>query len=238
MIHIAICDDEMNDLMQSKELIESVLPSVLNNTPWSLDTFTSSKDMINSDKIYNMVFLDVEMDGLNGIKTAEALHRKSPATVIFVVTHHEDYMDEALDNHAFRFWTKPMNRVRLERSIQSAIKKINDSRKTITVISSKKSIQIPLKDIIYIYHNNRLSHVVTTENEIETYDTFKSIKEQLPDEYFIATHASCCVNLNYVVNYSKTDIVCEHDGKTYDPYIARRKYEAFNKRFREWSGDV
>lgn len=238
ILYIALCDDEMNDLIHEKELIERVIPSVSVAIKWEIDIFVSSKDMLNSDKIYNMVFLDVEMDGLNGIKTAEALHKKSPATLIFFVTHYEDYMDEALDNYAFRFWTKPISETRLVYGIQSAIRRIAHNKRNIVVTVAKKKIRILVKDIIYICHNDRFTHIVTTNGTIETYDTLQNVVKQLTDEYFIATHASCYVNLNYVSDYNKTDIICEYNGKIYKPYISTRKYSAFNKRFREWSGEL
>ncbi|MDO5396792.1 MAG: response regulator, partial [bacterium] len=98
-LYIALCDDELSDLADERELIEKVLPKVANGNEWRIDIFTSPELMIKSEQTYNMVFLDVEMDGLSGIETAEAIHEKSPVCSIFFVTHHEDYMDEALDNH-------------------------------------------------------------------------------------------------------------------------------------------
>lgn len=235
LLYIALCDDEMADLLQEKELLEKVLPTISETIGWRIDIFSSSKDMLNSNEIYNMVFLDVEMDRLNGIETAEKLHRKSPASLIFFVTHHEDYMDEALNNHAFRFWVKPINETRLVYGIQSAIKKLSAYRRNISVIVQKKTVKILTEHIIYIYHEGRFTYIVTTNGTTTTYDTFQSVVEQLTDECFIETHASCYVNLNYVSDYNKTDIICEYNGKVYRPYISTRKYSAFNKRFREWS---
>ena len=234
-LKIAICDDETSDVQYEKELIESVLPD---NIDWVFDIFVSAEDMLKSDNTYNMVFLDVEMEGMNGIETAEILHKKSPATLIFFATHHEDYMDEALNKHAFRFWTKPISETRLMYGIQSAIKEIGAYRKTITVTVAKKAVKIFLKDIIYVYHSNRLTHIVTTNDEIETYDTFQSVTRQLTNDCFFETHASCYVNMNYVSDYNKTDIICTYGKKSYTAFISTRKYSAFNKRFREWSGEL
>ncbi len=237
-LYIALCDDEVPDLTHEKKLIEKVLPTVTTNIKWKIDEFASSEDMLNSDKTYNMVFLDVEMDGLNGIETAEALHKKSPSTLIFFVTHHEDYMDEALDNHAFRFWTKPISETRLIYGIEKAIKKIGTYKRSAEVNISKKTVKVPLKDIIYVYHTNRWTYIVTTNGTIETRNTFQSVTEQLTDECFVEAHASCYVNLNYVSDYNKTDVICEHNGKTYTAFISKRKYAAFDKKFEEWSGDL
>lgn len=238
MIHIALCDDEVSDITHEKELIEKVLPIVTNNIIWHIDEFASSDDMLNSDTTYNMVFLDVEMDGLNGIATAEAIHKKNPSTLIFFVTHHEDYMDEALDNHAFRFWTKPISETRLMYGIEKAITKINTYKKSIEVTVSNKAVKIFLKDIIYVYHTNRITHIVTIQETVETYDALQSVVEQLSDDYFVETHRSCYVNLNYVSDYDKANIICEYNEKIYRPYISTRKYSAFNRRFREWSGNL
>lgn len=235
---IAICDDEKSDLDSEKALIEKTLLPFSNEVDYTIDTFTSSADMLNSDKIYNMVFLDVEMTGLNGIEIAEKLNQKNRTTLLFFVTHHEDYMDEALNKQAFRFWVKPMDESRLEYGIESAIKELRVHRKSITVTVSKKKKTIPVTDIIYIYHEQRLTYIVTTDGIIETNDTFQSVANQLPSDRFFETHMSCCVNLNYVSDYNKTDIICKYQGKIYKPYISTRKYAAFNKRFKEWSGGL
>lgn len=235
LLYIALCDDEMSDLLDEKQLIESILPTISDTLEWELDIFSSSKDMLNSNKIYNIIFLDVEMDGLNGIETAERIHRKSPASLIFFVTHHEDYMDAALNNHAFRFWVKPINETRLVYGIESALKRLSEQKKTIDVTEQKKTVKILITKIIYVYHEGRFTYIVTTDRTIKTHNTFQSVKEQLKGDFFVETHASCYVNLNYVTDYNKTDIFCEYNGKIYKPYISARKYSAFNKRFREWS---
>lgn len=81
-LQIAVCDDEIADLNAEKEQIAGILQK---QTDWEIDTFLQSEEMLASPKIYHMVFLDVEMDGLNGIETAEMLHRKSPFCLIFLL---------------------------------------------------------------------------------------------------------------------------------------------------------
>ena len=236
VLSIAICDDDLLDLEDEKRLIEDVLSE--QNKHWEIDAFTSPSELLQASKNYHVVFLDVEMDDLNGIETAEAIHTKSPECLIFFVTNHEDYMDEALNKHAFRFWTKPINRARLIYGIQSANRELDSRRKSIIVNVNKISTKIYMSDILYIYHSGRFTYIVTKKGEIKTSDTFRNVSEQLTDECFAESHASCYVNLNYVSDYNKTDIICEYDGKKYNAYISTRKYSAFNKRFREWSSEL
>lgn len=234
-LYIALCDDDISDIERERELIESTLTELSEDISWEIDAFTSSEDMLNSGKTYSMIFLDVQMNGMNGIETAEELHKLSPVSLIFFVTHHEDYMDEALDSHAFRFWTKPINRTRLIYGIKSAVKKLGMYRRQVSIVIDKKCEKIPLKDIIYVYHSRRATYIVTTDKTYETNHTFKSVTNQLTDDCFVITHASCCVNMNYVSDYNKSDIICSYNEKKYRAFISTRRYAAFNKRFKEWS---
>lgn len=233
-IRIAVCDDETEDLRREAELIESVLPD---NMDWEIDTFSDSDDMLASDKIYQMVFLDVEMGGINGIETAGRIHQKSPRCFIYFITYHENYMDDALNKHAFRFWTKPLSKTRLIYGIQSALKEMRANR-TVVTTSEKNRIEIPLRDIIYVYHSNRLTNIITARKEIKTYDTFQNITKQLDRDCFAQTHGSYYVNLNYVTEYNKTDIVCRCNDKEYTVYISKRKYAEFDKKFKKWSSEL
>ncbi len=236
-LKIAICDDEITDLTYQKALIEKVLPEIT-DIEWEIDTFSSPEDMLSSNKNYNMVFLDVEMEGMDGIATAERLHSKSPLTLIFFATAHEDYMDDALDSHAFRFWTKPVNEERLAYGIEKAIDRINIYERNLEINVAGEIVKIPLTEISYICHNGRLTHIITKQGREETYNTFRSVTEQLTGECFAETHRSCYVNLNYVEDYDRLGIKCSYEDEQYKPYLSVRKYSEFNKKFREWSSNL
>lgn len=237
-LEIAICDDEICDLLEEEALLEEVIPIALKGVTWEIDMFSTSEDMINSNKAYDWVFLDVEMGEPNGLQTAEMLHEKKKETLIFFVTHHEDYMDQALDNHAFRFWTKPMDKNRLEYGLKVALKKMITQTKKILVVTERQSTEVFVKDIIYLYHKSRYTHLVTTDGELTTWTSFKTIVNQLPDDCFAKTHASCCVNFRYVKGYDKTGMRCEHNGNVYKPFFSVRKYSAFDKKFKDWSASL
>ena len=186
VLSIAICDDDAFDLEEEKSLIAEV--ANYKNKHWEIDTFSSPIEMLKSSKIYHIVFLDVEMDDINGIETAEAIHTKSPECLIFFVTNHEDYMDQALNKHAFRFWTKPINKTRLIYGIQSAINELNSRYTFITINVNKTATKIYMSDILYVYHSGRCTYIVTTYGEIQTYETFQNVVCQLSEIYFFESH--------------------------------------------------
>lgn len=64
-LRIAICDDEKDILIQESRLIQQLLDE--KNVSCKIDTYTSTEELLLSKVLYDMLFLDVEMENLNGI---------------------------------------------------------------------------------------------------------------------------------------------------------------------------
>ncbi len=233
-MNIAICDDDIKMLSGEKIQIEQAVLQC--GEECEIDVFTDPKDLTASLKKFDLYFLDVEMGQSNGIETAEALHKKNPGCLIFFVTNYESYMDEALNQHAFRFWTKPMDAKRLKYGIESAIKELQSRQRFLKTTVNKRTVNILLKDIIFAYTENRITKIVTVNGEVETKDLFKNIREQLNAEYFCEVHASYYINMNYVVSYNSDVVTCRYRDKSYDIRMSKRKATGFPKKFARWSG--
>ena len=234
-LKIAICDDDRNALLQEASIIKSVLEE--KGIEHIIKVYLSPKELLKSGIMYNIVILDVEMDGLNGIQTAEIIREDNKNCLIFFVTNHEAYLDDALNQHAFRFWTKPLDRHKLMYGIESGIREIDNSEHRLTVTIGFDKVKMSTRNIIYMYAQDRRLHIVTTKGEIITNDTFETICNQLNDSiHFCEPHRSYMVNLEYVRNYDKDTIFCVYKDKEHKVYLSRRKYDYFNKRFVEWIG--
>ena len=103
-LRIAVCDDDMTDLDSEKQLIEKALLKL--GCKYKIDKFSSSEELLGSDKTYNIIFLDVELGGRSGIETAGAVHRRNKDCLIFFVTNYEHYMDEALNKHCLLYTSR------------------------------------------------------------------------------------------------------------------------------------
>lgn len=67
MIRIAIVDDEKVIREQIKKLVEK------KQIDCEIDTYGTGEDLLKADSVYDIIFLDIQMDGMNGIDTARAL---------------------------------------------------------------------------------------------------------------------------------------------------------------------
>ena len=102
MIRIAIVDDEKVIKEQIKKMIEK------KQTNCVIDTYSSGEEVLRSDKYYDITFLDIQMEGMNGIDTARALRQKAEDMVLIFITGVKEYVFDAFDVAAFHYLIKPI----------------------------------------------------------------------------------------------------------------------------------
>lgn len=234
-INIAVCDDNRIVLDDETQLIVKVLSE--KNIENTVTKFDTPEKLLKSPEIFDIIFLDVEMAGLNGIETAERIKEKNKECLVIFITNYWSYLDNAFAVHAFRYWKKPIEEEKLSMGIDSAVKELNGMRQTITANIRNGDIQIPIKNIMYIYVLNKISRIVTTKGEIYVYDTYKSLCERLSKfECFKETNRGYYVNFAYVVNYTQDKLICSYQDKSYELNISRRKFNEFDRAFKTWLG--
>lgn len=102
MIRIAIVDDEKVIREQIKKLVEK------KQIDCEIDTYGTGEDLLKADSVYDIIFLDIQMDGMNGIDTARALRQKADNTVLIFITGVKEYVFDAFDVAAFHYLIKPI----------------------------------------------------------------------------------------------------------------------------------
>lgn len=235
-LHIALCDDDNYALKRELALIDEVLNE--KGIEHSIDAFSSSVELLKSDTVYNIVFLDIEMGEMSGIKAAEHIRSANRSCLLFFVTNYEKYLDDVLNQHAFRFWTKPIDKGRLIKGIDSALNEMYREKQFIDITVNNEKMQVFINNIIYIFVQNKKTHIITTKGEIVANTTYQSIFEQLKKyEFFFEPHRGYCVNFSYIRNYDKDKIYCPYKSENYEIYLSRRKQEEFQRKFVKWIGE-
>lgn len=92
------------------------------------------------------------------------------------------------------------------------------------------------ESVICVYHEGRKTYIVTTDRELKTYSSYRSVKAMLTEDYFCETDKGCLVNLNFVTSYSRQCIICDYDDCAHHLYVSRRKYKEFCRKMNEIKG--
>lgn len=225
-MRIAICDDEklyIDNIIQHLDFF-----SRNNNVSFEYYTFTSAADMLECDKRFDIAILDIEMDGMNGIKLGEELKERNRHIILMYITAHKKYLDDALNLNAVRFFEKPLDSQRFYRGLKYAINRIDTSFVNF-YLEEKGAVQrIPVQDIIYVEIEKRKTKVITPEKEYHSVNHISFWKEQLTGSMFCSPHKSYIINLNYVSYYERTNVILDNK---YPVAIARNNQSAFHKKF-------
>lgn len=241
MLKAVILDDELrgSNLLQKKlEAFASELTVLAAfNSPYQ------ALEQINTLEP-DVLFLDVEMPGLNGFQFLEKLGSFN-FEVIFV-TAYDAYTLEALRISALDYLMKPVDEDELKTAIerlharlctrnkskvQQTTQALNGSR--IALPTAEGVYLVKKADIIRIEAMNNYSTFYLLDNKkIVISKTLKEYEQTLTDPHFFRVNRSCMVNLEYVIKYRKGDggTLELSDGKEIE-VSAQRKEELMQKLF-------
>ena len=221
---ILICDDEQQYVDELKIHIENFMQSRV--ADFTIDTANNPQAVADSNEIYQLAFLDIQMDELNGISLAKILKERNNKIVIFFVTSHNDYQDEAMDLRAFRFFEKPLNADRLYSGLEKAMEYIDESYVDFYVWTDTEHKQILVADVIYVERGNRQVTLVTTQGNFTTRESFDEWGAILQNSFFYRVHKSFIVNLHYVTGYKYSELFVQNNVRI---PIASRRQTDFHK---------
>ena len=88
---------------------------------------------------FDIVFMDIYMEGLTGIEAAAKLREISMDTLLIFMTTSIDHMAEAFPCHAFDYIMKPVDEARLYKTLDEALKVLPENQPYITVISTSRT---------------------------------------------------------------------------------------------------
>ncbi len=228
---ILICDDEIKYLEDLKRHIEVYMKSHF--LPYKLFSTTSPMDVINRNEPFDLAFLDIQMNYINGISLAKKLKERNRRTVIFFVTSFPDYQDDAMDLRPFRFFEKPFQVDRLYTGLDRAMEYIDKSYVDVYMRDKESQKRIAVDDIIYICKDNKQYIMTTKTRKYAVKEDIDYWEEKLPSRFFYRVHKSFLINIHYVDSYKYTELFLLGNVRV---AIASRKQSAFHKYWFEYMG--
>ena len=221
---ILLCDDEQQYIDELKMHIEEFMKSRSIN--FEIHTFNNPQAVVESDTVYQLAFLDIQMDELDGISLAKILKERNSKIVMFFVTSFNDYQDEAMDLRAFRFFEKPFDAERLYSGLEKAMEYIDESYIDFFVWANNEHKKVLVDDVIYVERGNRQVTLVTTQGNYTTRESFDEWCNILQNTFFYTVHKSFIVNLHYVTGYKYSEIFIQNNIRI---PIASRRQADFHK---------
>ena len=228
---IAVCDDISLHRNALRPLIESYFTAKA--LPFALHEFDSGELLLASNHRFDIAFLDIEMGDLNGIEAATQLKKKNPNCIIIIVTSYTRYLDAAMDIHAIRFLQKPIAPERVHAALDKALSELNDKQ---ILLSAKNNqiLRVSSRDVIFAEANLKNVILYTAHGTYTIKESLKKLRSLLCGDAFAVPHNSFIVNMNFISDFSRTEITLRTpQGKKQIP-VSGRMQPAFKRRFFEF----
>ncbi|MDD6712621.1 MAG: LytTR family DNA-binding domain-containing protein [Sharpea porci] len=197
MLRMAICDDSPSDLNRINDMLMHFLES--HNIEHEVELFPNGHALLESPISYDLILLDIEMEGKNGIEIAQELRTFSTDSKIVFITNSTsiDHLQQGYKVKADRYLVKPINQQEFNFEINSVIKdQLVDNK---FILDKRISpYKLYLKNIIYIEFYNRKTIIHMNDQKISTYIALKEWISLLEDYHFSQCHKGYIVNLSFI----------------------------------------
>lgn len=188
-INCLIVDDDPMMQKLLSQFVEQTEHLQLQNTCGSAE----EAGVVLKDTEVDLIFLDIEMPGMNGIEFIESLHQKPQ---IILITTKPEYAVDAYENDVVDYIIKPPEYPRF----MKAVNKVSERFKSDDEMSMQKDklfvkvdsqlVSIPVDDIRLIEAKADYVTIHTSERRLTVYSTMKGIERKLPTSKFIRVHRS------------------------------------------------
>ncbi len=153
MIRILICDDEGIVQQSLTFMIEKSFGKECETE--SARNGRTAIEMAESFRP-DIVLMDIQMPGINGIEAMQQIRRKSPNVLFIVLTAYDkfEYTQRSIDVGVLAYLTKPISRDTLTGTIRKAMKLIKEKKETVShnlMIQEKLETVIPIVENGFIY---------------------------------------------------------------------------------------
>ena len=228
---ILICDDEPQFLTTLQDRVQEYMKA--HYIECDIKVSTDPTSIFQSGEVFDLAFLDIQMEGVDGLTLAVELRRRNEKMALFFITNYDAYQDAAMDLRAFRFFKKPFDDNRLISGLDKAMEYIDGAYVNVFLHSDGEQKRILADDILYITRTNRKIQLISKQGSYYTRETMDEWLEKLPQLFFYSVHKSYIVNLHHVSKYSYSELYLE-DG-TRIP-IAPSKQTDFRKFWFQYLG--
>ncbi len=204
-MRIAICDDDAGIVAAVRTFLETTYRQL----GWVIDSYHAGEALLKaisgSGRNYDLILLDIEMKGINGIETAKSVRALSPESCVVFITSHEEFALTGYEVSAFRFLTKPIRQDKLMEAVE-AVKEARFARRELLIPWEGETTRVAVPDILYVEAQNQTVRLVLKQRTLWHRATIDSYARQLSGDDFYRVHRSYLVNLNAVAFMGKQEL--------------------------------
>lgn len=200
MIRVVICDDEkyMSDLIRTR--VSDFFRK--RNMEIAISQFSTGEDLLKYDKKIDILFLDIQMKGIDGMETAKEMRNRNFKGFLIFITILKEMVFESFEVSAFDYLVKPVDEKYFKRMMERLLASMqNNGKASLLVQKGYESTIIPFEEIVFCEIINRKVYLhLASSGVIDFYERIEHLETKL-DSRFFRCHRSYLINLMHLKSY-------------------------------------
>jgi len=230
MIHIAVCDDDLQYLDQAERLIREAanrygLDIQIRKLSSLTELMHAAED---KDMIMDLLFLDIEFENENSFEYAARFTKEHPRCQLVFLTNHLTYASDAYEVRHLYFVIKDEFEERIEKILKAFF--TNEDLRIPVRTASGAAIYCP-GDIYAVERQRRGSSILTKADSDRTNVRFEELCQKLDFPFMVRCHNSFIVNLQHVKQYHTNSFILSDETEI---PISRSYQQAVREKVRSW----
>lgn len=232
MITIGICDDENKHRQHIKELCERFFSEYPQEHEYVEFTLGEEVLAYRGDKLH-LLFLDVEMKGINGIEVLKRVEDVDWIWRIVFVSNHEEAVWNAFSIKTLEFARKPIQYQQVEKWLTIAIRE-NQENIVFEFIASNGRIYKAIEEIYYLEASRNYTCLYGKNEKWLINDNLKKWEKEMEETPVLRIHKSFLVNMGHIRKWETEKVVLDNKielpiGRQFSKN-AKESYYAYVKR--------
>ncbi len=222
---VAVCDDSAVDAAYVEELLQTWAAE--RGLEVSAERFSSAEQFLfhyEEDKNFDILLLDIEMGGMDGVEMAKTIRKENEAVQIVFITGYSDYIAEGYEVAALHYLMKPVRPEKLFAVLDRAFEACRKNARCLNLELSGEMVRIPVYEVRYL--DVRQNYVTVHARRDYTVKRTLAEFEAALDESFCRVGRSLIVNLRQIRRVTKKEVVLA-DGTALP--LPRGAYEPLNR---------
>lgn len=195
---IAIIEDDPEEAATLRSHFDRF--AIENGEEFEIKWFQDGDTFLNDyQTIYDLVLMDIDLPGINGITTAEHLRRMDRSVALVFVTNLARYATKGYAVDAMDFLLKPVSYMNFSMTVQRALLRCCHNSQSDLLINIPDGVyRISISRVKYIEMTNHTLIYHTTEGILNSFGNLKDVESRLPPMQFVRCNRCYLVNLAFV----------------------------------------
>ena len=214
MFQAAIVEDEAVFLKSTKELLANTFKD--KNVDVAFDFFMSGEEflpMIEQHFHYDIIFLDIEMPGIDGISVCRKIREISEDALVVFISNKEALVFQTFEVQPFRFIRKSELNEMVQSLVEAIITELDKRKPKIIKIEEASGGDVysfDINKILYIEAQRKECVIVTESGMTTLRSKLMTLETSLESENFIKLHRSFLVNMSAITRIQKDSVLLKN----------------------------